>query len=220
MLLADSQVLQAGDARRWVDLCRRRDGRGDQARSSLRAGRECRFLARHPARQPGHARHPLGLRVSDRWRVCDGPGRGRRDLARRRGIRHQLRRAADAVGLVLSGCQAAHAAADGSSVRQDSRRYGPRRQVPLQPEGTSQADDRRRGLPARSRSGDRGRRRTHGSGRLPGGRRSGLCQPAGLGTRLGPMRDAGIRQSLPGGAGRRGDLRRACCRGSWGWKRI
>ena len=55
------------------------------------------FLPGHPACQPGHARHPLGLRLLHRRRLRDRSGRRRRDLARRRRLRHQLRRAADAL---------------------------------------------------------------------------------------------------------------------------
>jgi len=38
---------------------------------------------RHPARQPGHAGHPLGLRLLHRRRLRHRSGRGRRHLARR-----------------------------------------------------------------------------------------------------------------------------------------
>ena len=47
--------------------------------------------------QPGHARHSLGLRLLHRRRLRDRSGGRGRHLARRRGLRHQLRRAAGAL---------------------------------------------------------------------------------------------------------------------------
>ena len=49
-------------------------------------------LAGHPEGQSGDARHPLGLRLRHRRRRRDRPRGGGRHLARRRRLRHQLRR--------------------------------------------------------------------------------------------------------------------------------
>ena len=54
------------------------------------------FLPGIQLRQPGHARHPLGLWFLHWRRLRDRSGGRGRDLARRRRLRHQLRRAADA----------------------------------------------------------------------------------------------------------------------------
>ena len=60
-----------------------------------RAGRERGHAARHRRPEPGHAGHPSGVRIPHRRRGGDGLGTRRR-LARRRRLRHQLRRAAGA----------------------------------------------------------------------------------------------------------------------------
>ena len=91
-----------------------------------RAGGQRRLPARHPARQPGHARHPLGLRLLHRRRLRHRSGRGRRHLARRRRLRHQLRRPLVPHQPLLSRRQAASAQAGRGAVpaRADRRRAG------------------------------------------------------------------------------------------------
>ena len=59
-------------------------------RPGPRAGGQRRLSARHSARQPGHAGHPLGLRLLHRRRLRDRSGRGRRHFAGRSRLRHQL----------------------------------------------------------------------------------------------------------------------------------
>ena len=50
--------------------------RAHSRRSSAGPGGECRLPARHPIRQPGDARHPLGVRVPDRRSLRDRPAEG------------------------------------------------------------------------------------------------------------------------------------------------
>ena len=57
--------------------------RADQEGPGARAGRERGDVARHPEGQPGHARHPLGLRLLHRRRGRHRPGGRGRDLAGR-----------------------------------------------------------------------------------------------------------------------------------------
>ena len=67
-----------------------------------RAARQHRHAAGHRRSRAGHARHSPGLRLPDR-RGGGGALPRRRHLARRRGLRHQLRRAAAGLADQLRG---------------------------------------------------------------------------------------------------------------------
>ena len=176
-----------------------------RAGPSARAGRERRAPARHPAALARDARHPLGLRLSDRRRRGDRRGGGR-DLAGRRRLRHQLRRAAAA----LRGSRASDVA---PRMRGDGRRA-----VPRVPTGVGHGARR----PATSRRPTsmrvlRGRRgvggRAAGSARraTSSTSRRAAASPAPTRRRVGarararrrPARHARLGQPLPRGAGRR-----------------
>ncbi len=70
-------------------------------RPLLAASRERRSSARHRRLRAGDAGHSLGLRLLHRRRGGDRSAGGRRHIARRRRIRHQLRRAAGAARLAF-----------------------------------------------------------------------------------------------------------------------
>ena len=191
-------------------------------RPGARAGRQRRVPAGHPARQPGHARHPLGLRLLHRRRLRDRSGRRRRDFAGRRRLRHQLRRAAGAhqplrtrtssrssTALIEQLCSqtsrpASAAAASTASTRKELRR--------LMAEGVA-LTCKTQGL---ATDGDL--EHTEAGGRLDGAE-PGQRQRAGPGARRRPVRHARLGQPLPGSAGRRRDLRRSRPPRPWGWKR-
>ena len=71
--LAHSQELQTGHAHGRDRLLVGKDARPDQARRVAGAGRECGMPARYSRRLDGHARYPLGLRLSHRRRGRDTP---------------------------------------------------------------------------------------------------------------------------------------------------
>ena len=114
------------------DRLRRRaaDGRHPGG-SQPHAGAERRAPPRDRGRLARDAGHPLGLRLSDRRRGCDGRRRGRR-LAGRRGLRHQLRCAAAALEAHARGGGAPHAGGGRRAVqaRADRRRERARRPDP------------------------------------------------------------------------------------------
>ena len=136
-LLAHPQELQAGHARRRPDLRQRAVAGADQEGPGARAGGQRRLPARHPARQPGHARHPLGLRLLHRRRLRHRPARGRRDLAWRRRLRHQLRRATCPLQSVLPRRQARPAAAGRGAVPQRADRRRPNRPLQIRQKGAA-----------------------------------------------------------------------------------
>ena len=88
--------VQAGDAGAGTDLCDREDAGAYRGRQLPGTGRQRCFPAGHPEVFAGNAGHSLGLRVSHRRLLRDRSEPGRRDFARRRRLRHQLRRAPDA----------------------------------------------------------------------------------------------------------------------------
>ena len=96
------------DARAGARLCQCRDARAGARRGRACAGPQCGAPAGDRRLLAGDARYPLGLRLPDRRRRRDRSGAGRRDLARRRRLRHQLRRArADDAARIRSGARAA-----------------------------------------------------------------------------------------------------------------
>ena len=112
--------------------------------------------ARHRRLRLRHARHPLGLWLPHRRRGRVRPRAGRRDLARRRRLRHQLRRAPAAHRPATRGDPLPDRAASEGVAEPRSQRGGHHR---------PSASDRRRPRPHRRR-----RRRL---GRRPGLRRAG-----------------------------------------------
>ena len=136
--------LQARHARGRPHLRQREADRADPQGPGARAGRQRRVPARHPDGQPGDAGHSLGLRLLHRRRLRDRPGRGRRHLARRRRLRHQLRRAPRADEPLLSRRQAAHSRRSSKELfHSDSRRRRPVGQVQVRRQGTAPAHGRR-----------------------------------------------------------------------------
>ena len=168
--LEDSQELPGRHARGWADLRGREPDRPDQEGSGAGAGGQRGDLARHPGREPGDARHPLGIRLRHRRRRGDRPGRGGRHLARRRRLRHQLRRAAPAVGPRLGGREAPDQGPGGPALPRHPHGRRPERELQVRPPEARQADgaglEVRRGPRIRRRS----RPRLH-RGRRPARRR-------------------------------------------------
>ena len=114
--------------------------RADQERPGARAGRQRGDLAGHPEGQPGHARHPLGLRLLHRRRGGDRPrGRGR-DLARRRRLRHQLRRPAAPLQPRVERRQGPDQAAGRPALPRHPHRRRPERALPVRQAQADQAD--------------------------------------------------------------------------------
>ena len=213
--------LQAGDAGRGADLRRRAADRADPRRPGARAGGQRGLPAGHPDGQPRHARHPLGLRLLHRRRLGHRSGRRRRDLAGRRGLRHQLRRAAGAHEPArTTTSQPRIDAADGRAV---SRAFRPawaragrtcsaaRNCGGCWPKASRYLQD--------ARPGHRRRPRAHRGRRLPRRRRARRRQPAGHAARRRPVRHARLGQPLPRSPGRRRDLRRDGRPRRWAWRR-
>ena len=153
--------------------------------------------------------------------VCaTDPGRGRRHLARRRRLRHQLRRPAGAHQPLLSRRQAAPARAGRRAVPQHSR-----------PASASRAGTRFDGKELRQLlgegpryliergPGDAARHRVHRGRRPARRRRPRPGQRPRPGPRRRAVRHARLGQPLPRSAGRRSRLRRGRRRRSWAWKR-
>ena len=126
--------------------------RADQEGPGPRAGRERGHAARHPEGQPGHARHPLGLRLLHRRRGGDRPGGGRRDLARRGRLRHQLRRPAAAYEPRLERGEGPDQAAGRPALPRHPHRRRPERQVPLRQAQADPADGAGVGVRGRVRA--------------------------------------------------------------------
>ena len=158
-------------ARRRPDLRRRDADRADQEGPGARAGRQRRHAARHPEGQPGHARHPLGLRLLHRRRRRHRPGGRGRDLARA---------ASATTSTAASGCCAPNL--DWNEVKDRIRPLvdqlfrdiptgvGQSGQVPVRQAEADAADGARLGLRRRPGLGDRARPRLH-RGRRPARRR-------------------------------------------------
>ena len=205
---------RARHARRRPDLRRRQADRADQERPGARAGRQRGDLARHPEGQPGHARYPLGLRLLHRRRCGDRSRGRRRDLARRRRLRHQLRRAfaavqprAGATSRTGSGRWSSSSSATfrPASARADATQFDKTKLTRLMAEGRvvrRQPGIRFRPRPAR-----------HRGRRLPRRRRPGPRQRSRDHPRLRPVRHARLGQPLPRSPGRRPRARRGCGRG-------
>ena len=138
--MADPQELPRGHAGRRPDLRRRHADRADQEGPGARAGRERGDPAGHPEGQPGHARHPLGLRLLHRRRGRDRPGGGGRDLAGRRRLRHQLRRPAAPDQPRLERRQGPDQAAGGPALPRYPHRRRPERAVPVRQAEADRAD--------------------------------------------------------------------------------
>ena len=184
------------------------------------AGRQRRLPAGHPARQPGHARHSLGLRLLHRRRLRDRSGRRRRHLARRRRLRHQLRRPPGALQPLLPRGQAApshswsrscSARCPPASASRASYHFKAKELKQLLAEGPSYLLE--------PRPGDGERHRPHRGARPARRRRSGPGQRPRPGPRRGAVRHARLGQPLPGSADRRSRLRRGSGRRAWAWKR-
>ena len=169
----------------------------------------------------GHAGHPLGLRLLHRRRGGDGHRRRRRDLARRRGLRHQLRRAA-----------AADRPARPSEVRPRLKdlvdqlfrdvpvRRGRRRAVRVRRRRDAAAAGRGRAVPGWHAAWPRRRTSTPPSpaaaSRAPTRTPSAHEAYQRGADQCGTL---GSGQPLRRGAGRRGDLRRRRRPRRWAWRR-
>src|ERR1017187_6371902 len=166
--------------------------------------------------QPGDAGHPSRLRISD-WRRGGDGLRGRRGVARRCGLRYQLRGA--------PGADHAGGRRGTSEAARTGRPDFPGCAVRRRTSGIHQ--DRRAGSGARAGAGrglDGGERVRRGSrcAVRGGGRRAGRCGcGGGFGARegagLAAVGHAGQRESLPGSAVCGGDPRRS--RGARVWHR-
>ncbi len=182
-----------------------------QAGPGAGAGRQRGVPAGHPDGQPGHARHPLGLRLLHRRRLRHRSGRRRRHLARRRRLRHQLRRAPDAASnlsyrevkphLRNAGRRAVQARCRPASASSGRYTFDGKELQQLLGEGSQ--------LPGRPGPGHAGRHRLHR------GAAAGSTAPSpttsadhALQSRRRAVRHARLRQPFPGSAGRRSRLRR------------
>ena len=159
MHLADPEVLQAGHARRRPDLRRRASDVAAAKRSGARAGGQRRVPARHPDRQPRHARYPLGLRLLHRRRLRHRPRERRRRLARGRGLRHQLRRPPHADKSQSRRYRACAREAHQPTAAGCARRSGAGRQPYFLPSRTPHADAAGRAVSEIPRARHRRRRR-------------------------------------------------------------
>ena len=218
-LLAHPEELQAGHARGRPDLRQREAAAADQGGPGARTGGQRRLPARHPARQPGHARHPLGLRLLHRRRLRHRSGGRWGNFSRRSRLRHQLRSATCPIQFVLPRRQARAAHAGRIAVPQRADRRRPLRALQVRPEGAAHILGEGPRYLLGPRPGDARRHRLHRGGgparrRRPRQRQRPRPQPRG-----GAVRHARLRQSLPGSAGRRSRLRRGGRRRSWAWKR-
>ena len=169
--VANPQELSLRHAGRWHHLRRRDPDRADQEGPGARAGRQRGDVARHPEGQPGHARHPLGLRLLHRRSGRDRPrGRGR-DLAGRRRLRHQLRRAAAAHQPGVERRQGSDQAAGRSALSRHSHRRRSERTLPVRQAEADPADGGRgvvRGQPGlRNRARPAGHRGGRAAWRAP-----------------------------------------------------
>ena len=154
--------------------------------------------------------------------VCaTDPGRGRRDLARRRRLRHQLRRAAGAHQPVLpaTSSPASRQLMDALFGNVPAG-VGTRRAVPVQRARNSSScmAEGSRYLASRGLATDGDIEHTEAGGCLDGAEPDAR-QRAGPAARRRPVRHARLGQPLPGSAGRRRGLRRRRPPRRWGWRR-
>ena len=180
------------------------------------------FLPGIQVGQPGHAGHPLGLRLLHRRRVRDRPGRGRRHLAR----------AASATTSTAASawCAPTSSIATSSTHIRDAgrgavpHRPGRRRQRRASTSSTTRSCSQLLAEGAALSSIGRGlarsaRPRAHRGRRPPRRRRSGQRQRPRHQARARAVRHARLRQPLPRSAGRRSRLRRGGRRRRWAWRR-
>ncbi len=203
VLVADPEILQAGHARRRLDLRRQCAHGVDPPGRRRGAGGQRRVSAGNSASQPGDARHPLGLRILHRRRLRDRPGRRGRDLARRRRLRHQLRRAAHAEQSERDRRSAGNRDARPRTLSLCTDGGRPRGQVQVRPPRAAALARAGTAVPARTRAGDRARSRIHGGPRLSGRRPPRFRQRPRPRSGVRPVRHARLGQPLPGGAGGR-----------------
>ena len=199
-----------GHARRWPDLRQRAaDGaiRKDQAPDQVA---NVAILARHSVGQPRHAGHPLGLRLLHRRRLRDRSGRGRRHFARRRRLRHQLRRPPDPHQPLLSRRQAAPAQLVEALFRTRADRRRPRRadtSSTTRKCSSCSAKGAQLSSSAATSASPRDLEHTEADGRIDGADPDAVSDHA---VKRGAEQcgTLGIGQPLPGSAGRRSRLRR------------
>jgi hypothetical protein len=207
-VVGDPGVGAGRHARPGQGVRRRGAARRDPRRPLARAAAERRHAARDRGRGARDARHPRGIRVPGRRR-CGDRGARRSDLARRRRLRHQLRRAAARAPARRRDARATRPGARPRALPLDPRRRGQAGRAPLRG-SDARPPSRPRPWAARPRARDRkrGRPGAHRVGRMPPRRGPRSRVRARARPRRGPGGHDRLGEPLRRGAARRLRVRR------------